>query len=276
MKSTSEKTTSKNTVRKPTDLSSDQPSRQCSQSTPKLKGTSKKSANAPALRLVKLLNQLETTSNRDSDHLLFKPEKVEKVDYNHILKTIASTTAELEKKEIAKTNAMAAQTLKKPKQTTLRVTSRAISTTEHSHSETEMKKKKECKAKEKCKKIKPSLKALMCKKQCPKYHVCHDADNERECRPFCKMERVPVCCEKEESPYTAYSDNISREVQPYTQTKTPQWTCNRKQYGFHPVYKKEHDLPKSDKPKNVKRYSTSILLAELPPMDTGVGTGNYF
>uniref|UniRef100_A0AAR5QI35 Uncharacterized protein n=1 Tax=Dendroctonus ponderosae TaxID=77166 RepID=A0AAR5QI35_DENPD len=275
MKSTSEKTTSRSAASKPTSLSSSQPTRKSTQFAPKLKGTSKKSANAPALQLVKLLNQLETTSNRESQHLLFKPEKVEKVDYNHILKTIASTTAELEKKEIAKTNAMAAQTLKKPKQTTLRVTSRAISTTEHSHSETEMKKKKECQAKEKCKKIKPSLKAIMCKKSCPKYHVCHDADNERECRPFCKMERVPVCCEKEESPYTAYSDNLNREIQPYTHTKTPQWTCNRKQYGFHPVYKKEHDVPNSDKTKNLKRYSTSTLLAELPPTDSVKRTDNH-
>lgn len=211
-----------------------------------------------SMELIEMLDQLEISKATSADQLLlFKPKKSNKIDYKHVLKTIASCTVELEKKEEAKATAIAAQTLKKPKRPTLRVSSRAIST---KRSELDLKKQKQCKAKETCKKIKPSMKSLVNRNLCPKQLSCTDKCKAKEKRDFCPYERAPVCCEKEDSPYTAFSDNINRSVQPFIQTKTPQWTCNRKQYGFHPVYKKEHEVL-GDKKKASK----------IPPCETKGG-----
>jgi len=192
-----------------------------------------------SMELIRMLDQLDISKATSADQLLFKPKKSDKIDFKHVLKSIASCTAELEKKEDAKANAMAAQSLKKPKRPTLRVSSRAISTKQ---SELDLKKAKQCKAKQTCKKIKPSMKSLVNRNLCPRQLSCTDKCKSKDKRDFCPYERAPVCCEKEDSPYAAFSDNINRSVQPFIQTKTPQWTCNRKQYGFHPVYKKEHEV----------------------------------
>ncbi|CAG9761574.1 unnamed protein product [Ceutorhynchus assimilis] len=210
----------------------------------------KKSNHHSLLDLIEVLNNLEKPGKR-ADPLLFKPEKHDKIDYARILETIASTTPKIVKKEPKR----APVTTKKPSVT---VSSRAISTKRLSrNSEIDIKKKKDTEAKEKCKKIRPSIKALMCQKPCPRYHVCPEKTCER--RPGCTTERVPVCCAKEESPYSAYSDNLPTTTKPFV-LKTPQFNCYSPQYGYYPNFKKEFEPIDGDKKKSQadkKKFSTT-------------------
>ncbi|KAL1516864.1 hypothetical protein ABEB36_000703 [Hypothenemus hampei] len=233
--------------------------------TPKTCKSDKKVTSNSAIHMVKLLNNLEKSNVEDP--LLFKPVKIEKINYKSILKKIATTNRELEKKDPTKANSISNQTFKKSKQNTLRVVSRAISTTQQRRrSEQEIRKAKDCKAKETCKNLKPTFKTMICRKPCPKYIACQDPGHAVEHRPSCRYERVPVCCQKEESPYSAYSDNVPKVIQPFV-ANTGQWTCNRPQYGFHPVYENKFDPLKAEKEKNKntkKQFSTSALLDNLP------------
>ncbi|XP_050294178.1 uncharacterized protein LOC126734535 isoform X2 [Anthonomus grandis grandis] len=225
----------------------------------------KKSKSTPVIHLIKMLN--EKPSDFSKNDLLFKPRDDEKVNYQKILTNIANSSTHITKKVGKPGTILSSFRKPKPTNTTLTVASRAISTTEQlKNSEENMKKNRETKVKEKCKKIKPSLKSLMCKKPCPKLSQCGLKCNVSKAHrlPGCKFERIPVCCDKEEAPYSAYSDNFPDTIRPFL-TKTPQWNCERQQYGYYPVGRKEQeglDIKKKGKGEN-KNYSTSAPASKI-------------
>ncbi|XP_076262730.1 uncharacterized protein LOC143197859 isoform X2 [Rhynchophorus ferrugineus] len=221
---------------------------------------SKKSEKRQSLRadIIRLLNSLDKGATNE-DYLLFTPKTSDQIDYESIQKKIASETMLLDSKRKMST----LKTDTKKSKSVLTIASRAISTTKIvSKNEKDIKKEKHRNAKRKCKNIKPTIKALMCKKACPTLQLCPKPG--REHRPSCKVERVPVCCEKEETPYASYSDTIQESIRPYT--NTPQFTCNRTQYGFYPNFKKEFD-PFDQKKDKKKHFSTSSL-TDCTPMHT--------
>ncbi|XP_060519237.1 uncharacterized protein LOC132697688 isoform X2 [Cylas formicarius] len=94
---------------------------------------------------------------------------------------------------------------------------------------------------------------------CPKHEMLSCSRSEQ--RPLCNAERVPVCCEKEEAPYVAYSERAYGKIEPYTSTS--QWTCGNSRYGFHPNNKKKRvSWDKSET--KTKKFSTAALIGELP------------
>ncbi|XP_030758289.1 uncharacterized protein LOC115883993 isoform X2 [Sitophilus oryzae] len=199
--------------------------------------------------MLKLINDLDFCNEKE-ELLLFKPKDNKKVNYETIQKRIASETFLLDKK-ISKTNGIKANINKS--KSMLTITSRAISTQKsQSTDEKMMQRKKEFVAKKKCRNIKPSMKAMICRKPCPTMAACQQAGKAN--RPACKVDRVPVCCEKEESPYPAYSDSVQETIKPFT--KTPQFNCNRTQYGFYPNFKKEYEPLEEPRDKK-KHFSTS-------------------
>ncbi|CAH1119878.1 unnamed protein product [Phaedon cochleariae] len=79
-----------------------------------------------------------------------------------------------------------------------------------------------------------------------------------KCPVNCEKERTPICCEKKTSPYPAFSELAEEELEPFSETT--QYTCSRKDYGFHPRYKRLNDPLSKDN--NKKKYSTLVANEE--------------
>lgn len=96
----------------------------------------------------------------------------------------------------------------------------------------------------------------------------------RNCPPkeqrTCVKKRIPVCCEKKQTPNLSFSECMDEEIEPFSNNS--QWSCGKKEYGFEP--KPKHLNEPLDTVKEKKKLSTSAAHGENTTSDLQLLNGN--
>ncbi|CAH1999134.1 unnamed protein product [Acanthoscelides obtectus] len=196
--------------------------------------------------LLDQLNTLEKELSKDTIH--FEPQKSNKIDIRKIMTSISafekeSATKTAQRATVRNLSTTMATKLSSVPNTSekvdIKVGQHGIKTTASTRKDDKCAKSNFCPKKERpC----PKGPRLTPMKNCP--------SGER--RPSCQRRRPINCCQKPPPPYPSFSELMDEEIEPFSEHA--EWTCKRKECGFHPKTTKEFE-PLNEK-KHKKCYST--------------------
>ncbi|KAG5895830.1 hypothetical protein JTB14_038261 [Gonioctena quinquepunctata] len=182
---------------------------------------------------IMLLKELQDREQKKYNKIIFEVSKEKKLDVKNIMKAVPKQTGPISLPNVRNLSTVVHQAS--------RVESTRLLSTNRGKKGS--RKKKKIKPVSTCHKIGSTATCELAKLPCA----------SEKCIKSCKKTTPPLeCCDKKSPPYPAFSDLMEEEVEPFSDTK--QWTCNRKEYGFYPRYKKLNN-PITDEKR--KHYTTS-------------------